>query len=77
MTKPNPATKAKKVTKKETAARRDRVAAAYRTVGDGAVVPMMSLGRVFDAGMAALEAGGGDREIGEAMAKVLEAVRVA
>jgi hypothetical protein len=62
-------------TKKQAQADRSRVNAVYGRVANGVQVPIMSLGRVMDAGLAALAAGGDDAAIALAVKAVVDPVR--
>lgn len=67
----------KKPTKKQAQADRSRVNAVYGRVANGVQVPIMSLGRIMDAGLAALAAGGDDDAIGLAIETAIDRVRAA
>lgn len=67
----------KKPTKKQVQADRSRVNAVYGRVANGVQVPIMSLGRIMDAGLAALAAGGDDAAIALAVKAVVDRVRAA
>lgn len=66
----------RKPTKKQQAADRSRVNAAYGRVANGVQVPITSLGRIMDAGLAAVVAGGDDEALDAAVKAAVDKVRV-
>lgn len=64
-----------KVTKKQAQADRSRVSAIYGRVANGVQVPIMSLGRIMDAGLAAVAAGGDDAAVAAAVRQAVDRVR--
>jgi hypothetical protein len=70
----NPEELMKKLSKKAVEA---KVSAAYKKVGNCVVVPIMSLGKILNAGRKVAEAGGDDAAIEAAMAEVINQVKVA
>jgi hypothetical protein len=69
--------KIKKPTKRQAASDRSRVNAIYGRVANGVLVPVFSLGRIMDAGLAAVAAGGDDAAVALAVKTVVDRVKVA
>ncbi len=65
----------RKTTRKQEQADRSRVNAIYGRVAQNVQVPIMSLGRIMDAGLAALAAGGDDAQVALAVKTVVDRVR--
>lgn len=68
---------AKKTSKAQAARDRQRVNAAYGRAAHGVQVPIMKLGAIMDAGLAALAAGGDDAAIEAAVKAAVDQVRIA